>query len=153
MGYDDSWCHFWLEREEMIEFFESLDKHVFLLTGDLHNSFVLKISDRIWEFAAGPRASGNARYTSEGGRPPNGSFDSYGRDCFIRWSTWFETIPTSRKIPRKVYCVVSLNNVFPNLTQEGGERWQAFEYPQVLFTYYDGLNGDLIYAESVLLDK
>ena len=29
-------------------------KPVFILTADLHNSFAIKVTDRVWEFASGP---------------------------------------------------------------------------------------------------
>ena len=32
----------------------------------------------------------------------------------------------------------------------GGEIQAAYDVPQVTFQYYDGLNGDLLYAESIL---
>ena len=51
---DDAWTVFLEEREELIRFWDSLGKPVFVLTGDLHNSFVIKITDRVWEFASGP---------------------------------------------------------------------------------------------------
>lgn len=152
VGYDDSWTSFWLEREELIGLFERLDKPVFLLTGDLHNSFVVKVTDKVWEFASAPHNSSNATMFSEGRRPPNGWFDSHGRKCFIRWSTWFDNSYTRRAHPQKVYCVVSVNNVFWNPLDRDHPRWQAYPHPQVVFQYYDGLSGKLLYAESVVID-
>jgi hypothetical protein len=150
-AHEDSWTGYIHERDEMIDFFEQLGKQVFLLTGDLHNSFVVKVSDKVWEFASGPHNSGNANASSEGNRPPNGPFDSYGRDCFIRWSTWFDGGVDSRVHPKKIYCIVAVQNVFPNASEENERRVRAFAYPQVVFQYYDGFTGKLLYAESVLL--
>jgi len=149
---EDSWTGYVQERDEMIDFFQGLGKKVFLLTGDLHNSFVVKVTDDVWEFASAPHNSGNARMQSEGGRPPNGVYDSYGRKCFIRWSTWFETRQTGKFYPSKVYCIVTVNNVLRYAAPENEDGWQAYPYPQVIFHYYDGFTGNLLYAESVVLD-
>ena len=46
--------------------------------------------------------------------------------------------------------VVQLNNVFNNPLRRGERRWVAYPRPQVIFQYYDGLTGQLRYAESVL---
>ena len=149
---EDSWTGYVEERNEMIRFFDSLGKKVFVLTGDLHNSFVVKIRKNVWEFASAPHNSGNALMTSEGERPPNGAYDSYGTECFIRWSTWFANGATIRAHRTKVSCIVSVNNVLPNAAPESQSGWQAFPHPQVVFAYYDGLTGRLLYAESIVLE-
>ena len=53
---------------------------------------------------------------------------------------------------RPVYCVVQVNNAFNNPVEKGTDRWVAYRHPQVIFQYYDGLNGELLYAESILAD-
>ena len=50
---DDAWTVFFDEREQLIQAWDKLGKPVCVLTGDLHNSFVIKITDRVWEFASG----------------------------------------------------------------------------------------------------
>lgn len=149
---EDSWTGYLSERDEMIRFFKGLGRKVFLLTGDLHNSFVAKISDDLWELASAPHNSGNAMIESEGGRPANGTYDSYGTPCFIRWSTWFANRETARAHPQKVYCIVSVNNVLRNDGPENRSGWQAFPHPQVTFAFHDGFTGRLLYAESVVVD-
>jgi phosphodiesterase/alkaline phosphatase D-like protein len=146
---DDAWTVFLDEREQLIEFWDGLDKPVFVLTGDLHNSFAIRITDRVWEFASGPHNSQNHWYTDEGNRPPSGDFDSGGRKVNIRWSTfWLDDLPReSLRYPH--YCVVQVNNVFNNPRREGEERWVAFPQPQVVFQYFDGRTGDLRYAEAI----
>ena len=85
---DDAWTVFLKEREELIEFWDGLDKGVFVLTGDLHNSFAIKITDNVYEFASGPHNSINhAPMKDEGGRPSNGKFKYGPRACDIRWSS------------------------------------------------------------------
>ncbi len=64
---------------------DQLDQPVFVLTGDLHNSFVIKVTGNVWEFAPAPRNSANHRFTNEGNMPATGKFNSQGRECDIGW--------------------------------------------------------------------
>jgi len=149
-GRDDAWTIFIEERKEMIEFWDSLGKPVFVLTGDLHNSFAIKVTENVWEFASGPHNSRNHSISAEAGRPPNGMFDSRGRSVEIRWSSCIlDDVPGGLRY-RPSYCVVQVNNVFNNPIKPDKDRWVAFPRPQVIFQYYDGLTGDLLYAESIL---
>jgi alkaline phosphatase D len=146
---DDAWTAFLQEREQMIQFWDSLGKPVMIMTGDLHNSWAVKITDRVWEFASGPLGSQNHPVNSEGGRPPNGVFDSRGRMVDIRWSSFIrDDMPVPlRKVP--FYAVAQINNVFNNPKEPGQLRWVAFPRPHVVIQYYDGRTGDLLYAEPV----
>ncbi len=149
---DDAWTVFLQEREELIEFWDGLDKAVFVLTGDLHNSFAIKITDNVYEFASGPHNSINhAPMKDEGGRPANGRFKYGPRACDIRWSSYaMEDIPrANRTFPH--YCVVQVNNVFNNPVERDGERWFAFPHPQVIFQFHDALTGELRYSETIVL--
>ena len=147
---DEAWTVFLEEREELIRFWDSLGKPVFVLTGDLHNSFAIKITDRVWEFASGPHNSTNHPLSSEGGRPTNGPYDSQGRRVEIRWSSFMQPDTPHLLRNRPIYCVVQVNNAFNNPVEEGTDRWVAYRRPQVIFQYYDGLTGELLYAESIL---
>jgi hypothetical protein len=147
---DDAWTVFLDEREQLIELWDGLRQPVFVLTGDLHNSFAIRITDNVYEFASGPHNSVNHRpIEDEGGRPANGPFQYGPRPCEIRWSTYvLSDIPRENRIfPH--YCVVQINNVFNNPVERGGERWVAFPKPQVIFQYFDGLTGKLAYSETV----
>ncbi len=146
---DDAWTVFLEEREEMIRFWDGLGKPVLVLTGDLHNSFAIKVSERVWEFASAPHNSQNHRASDEGDRPANGIFDSRGRQCDIRWSSYFLNDIPRPQLRHTFYCVVQVNNVFNNPLQIGEERWVAFPRPQLIFQYYDGRSGDLRYAEAI----
>ena len=137
------------EREKLINIWDSINKPVFILTGDLHNSFAIKITDNVWEFASAPRNSGNHWYTDEGDRPATGKYDSEGRECDIRWSTWFTNEVDRSELRYTVYCKVQVNNVFNNAEKFGETHWRAYERPQVIFQYYDGRSGKLLYAESI----
>jgi len=148
-GRDDAWTSFIEERKEMIDFWDSLGKPVFVLTGDLHNSFAIKVTDYVWEFASGPHNSRNHSLSAEGDRPVNGIFNSRGREVDIRWSSCIlDDVPVGLRYSPS-YCVVQINNVFNNPLEPGKDRWVAFPRPQVIFQYYDGLTGDLLYAESI----
>jgi phosphodiesterase/alkaline phosphatase D-like protein len=153
---DEAWTAVAVEREELIDFWDSLGKPVFVLTGDLHNSFAIKITDHVWEFASGPHNSTNHRLIEEANRPTSGKYMSRGRECEIRWSTFVPNEAQGRK-RRPVYTVVQVNNTFrvPGGLKEGqgpaaDDVWAAYDTPQVTFQYYDGLTGELLYAESIL---
>ncbi len=146
---DDAWTAFLWEREDLIKFWDILGKPVFVLTGDLHNSFAIKVTDRVWEFASGPHNSTNHPLSSEGNRPNSGDYDSFGRDTEIRWSSFIVNGTPNAWRKRPVYCVVQVNNVFNN-PNDDGDRWVAYENPQAVFQYFDGLTGDLLYAESIV---
>jgi phosphodiesterase/alkaline phosphatase D-like protein len=150
---DDAWTAFVEERERMIRFWDSLGKPVMIMTGDLHNSWAVKITDRVWEFASGPLGSQNHPARSEGARPPNGEFDSRGRKVEIRWSSYIrdDMAPQLRKRP--YYAVAQINNVFDNPVEPGKQRWVAYPRPHAVIQYYDGLTGDLLYAEPVHAGK
>ncbi len=145
---EDSWSGFPHERSEMIAFWKSLGKPVLVLTGDLHNSFVCKSGENLWEFAAGPHSSPNARAESEGGRPANGPWEYRGEKFDIRWSTYQKR---NDSYNQKVYCVVQVNNVVANKGKKDKKiQWIAYPQPSVTVQYYDGLTGKLLYAESLL---
>ncbi|HEU0121089.1 MAG TPA: alkaline phosphatase D family protein [Bryobacteraceae bacterium] len=148
-GKDDAWTAFTAEREELIRFWDSLRRPVIVMTGDLHNSWAVKVTDTVWEFAAGPHNSQNHPLVSEGSRPINGKFDSRGRECDIRWSSFIrnDVPPRLRHFP--IYAIAQVNNVYPNPDSQGKERWVAYPRPHLVIQYYDGFNGDLLYAEAV----
>jgi alkaline phosphatase D len=152
---DDAWTVFFHEREMLIDAFDELKQPVLVLTGDLHNSFAIQITDNVYEFASGPHNSVNHIYGDEGDRPPNGLFQYGPREVDILWSTWFLNDIERHYLLHPGYCVVQVNNVFNNPkvfgqpTGNSEDRWVAFPRPQVVFSYYDGRTGKLRYATSV----
>jgi hypothetical protein len=150
---DDSWTAFVDEREQLIRHWDSLEKPVMVLTGDLHNSFAIRVSDRVWEFCCGPHNSRNHPLGSEGRRLPNGPYNSKGRNCDIRWSTFMlDEVPQQYRL-RPNYCVVQINNVYSNQLSPEETVWVAYPRPQAIFQYHDGLTGDLLYAESIVAGR
>jgi phosphodiesterase/alkaline phosphatase D-like protein len=148
-GKDDAWTAFTWEREELIQFWDSLNRPVIVMTGDLHNSWAVKVTDTVWEFAAGPHNSQNHPLVSEGGRPINGKFNSRGRDCDIRWSSFILSDVPGKLRHYPIYAIAQINNVYPNPDAEGKERWVAYPRPHLVIQYFNGFTGDLLYAEAV----
>ena len=155
-GKDEAWTAYMEEREELIKFWDDLGKPMMVLTGDLHNSFVIKITDRVWEFASGPHNSGNHSLMDEANRPINGDYEWHGRKVNIRWSTFFlddvDYYPNEFELPTRpapYFCVVQVNNVHNNPLKLGEDRWVAYPQPQVIFKYYSGITGEFMYAEAI----
>ena len=150
---DDAWTAYLDERGEMIRYWDGLGKPVFVITGDLHNSFAINVTDRLWEFAAGPHNSRNHGAEAEGNRPANGPFEYGGQKVNIRWSSYFlESTPVDlRSDP--VYGIVQVNNVFTNRKASGKNLSVAYPLPQVIFQFYSGFTGQLLYAESIVIGK
>jgi len=147
---EEAWTGFFDEREQLIAFWEQLNKPVFVMTGDLHNSFAVKITDKIWEFCCGPHNSVNhVPALDESNRPATGPFQFGPRACDIRWSSYI--LPDLPRLERLYphFCVVQINNVFNMPQKLGGTRRVAYPHPQVVFQYYDGRTGELSYAESI----
>lgn len=147
---EEAWTGFFDERETLIAAWEELEKPVFVMTGDLHNSFAVRITDRIWEFCCGPHNSVNhVPQLDESDRPATGLWKFGPRECDIRWSSYL--LPDLPRLERLYphYCVVQINNVFNMPQRLGDTRWVAYPNPQVVFQYFDGRTGELTYAESV----
>lgn len=147
---EEAWTAFFDEREILISAWEEMKKPVFVLTGDLHNSFAIKITDSIWEFCCGPHNSVNhVPKNDEMDRPATGKFKFGPRECDIRWSSYI--LPDLERLQRlyPYYAVVKVNNVFNMPQKLGDKRYVAYPHPQVVFQYYNGRTGELEYAESV----
>lgn len=146
---DESWTVFIDEREKLINFWDKLGKKVFVLTGDLHNSFAIKVSENVWEFCSGPHNSINHARSDEGMRPATGLFTFDKREMDIRWSSIIQgDVPRSERL-YPYYCVVKVNNVYNNPLKLGETRWIAYEHPQVIFQYFDGRTGEFRYSETI----
>ncbi len=151
---EEAWTAFFDEREKLIAAWEEIGKPVFVMTGDLHNSFAIKITDQIWEFCCGPHNSVNhVPFNDEMDRPATGKFQFGPRACDIRWSSYI--LPDLDRLERLYphFAVVQVNNVFNMPQKLGGERWVAYPHPQVVFQYYNGNTGELEYAESISLPR
>ena len=150
---DDAWTAYLAEREEMILFWDGLGKPVFVLTADLHDSFVVKVTERVWEIASAPHNSRNHALSAQGNRPANGVFEYGGRKVDIRWSNaTVEETPVELRL-NPVYATVQINNVFKNRRSSGKDLSVAFPWPQVIFQFFNGIDGDLLYAESIVVRK
>jgi alkaline phosphatase D len=151
---EESWTGFFDERERVIAEWEKLGKKVFVMTGDLHNSFAIKVTDHIWEFCCGPHSSVNhVPANDESGRPATGKWKFGPRECDIRWSSYI--LPDLPRLERLYphFCIVQVNNVFNMPQKLGDKRWVAYPHPQIVFQYYDGRTGELDYAEAISIDR
>ena len=152
---EEAWTGFFDERELLIREWEKLGKKVFVMTGDLHNSFAIKVNDNVWEFCCGPHNSVNhVPKLDESDRPATGKWTFGPRECDIRWSSYI--LPDLPRLERlyPYFCVVQINNVFNMPKKLGGkDRWVAYPHPQVVFQYYNGRSGELAYAEAISVDR
>jgi len=151
---EESWTGFFDEREGLIAEWETLGKKVFVMTGDLHNSFAIKVTENIWEFCCGPHSSVNhVPVNDESNRPATGKWRFGPRECDIRWSSYI--LPDLPRLERLYphFCIVQVNNVFNMPQKLGDKRWVAYPHPQVVFQYYDGRTGELDYAEAVSVSR
>lgn len=147
---EEAWTGFFDEREMLIAEWEKIGKRVFVMTGDLHNSFAVHVTDNVWEFCCGPHNSVNhVPANDESDRPATGKFKFGPRECDIRWSSYI--LPDLPRLERlyPYFCVVQVNNVFNMPQKLGGKRLVAYPNPQVVFQYYNGRTGELAYAESI----
>lgn len=150
---EEAWVAFLDEREALVEFWDQLHKPVMVMTGDLHNSFAIRVTDRVWEFCCGPHNSVNhVPKLDEADRPATGWYNSGPRRCDIRWSSYI--LPDIPRLDRcyPYYCVVQVNNVFNMPPQLGGQRWVAYPHPQVILQYFEGRTGRLAYSETITVD-
>ncbi len=150
---EEAWVAFLDEREHLVDFWDQLRKPVMVMTGDLHNSFAIKVTDRVWEFCCGPHNSVNhVPKVDEDDRPSTGWYNSGPRRCDIRWSSYI--LPDIPRLDRcyPYYCMVQVNNVFNMPPKLGGERLVAYPHPQVILQYFDGRTGKLAYSETITAD-
>lgn len=151
---EEAWTGFFDERELLIKEWEKLGKKVFVMTGDLHNSFAIKVTENVWEFCCGPHNSVNhVPKLDESDRPATGKWTFGPRECDIRWSSYM--LPDLPRLERlyPYFCVVQVNNVFNMPKKLGDKRWVAYPHPQIVFQYYDGRTGELAYAEGISVNR
>jgi phosphodiesterase/alkaline phosphatase D-like protein len=152
---DDGWTAQLPEREKLIKLAESLHKPVFILTGDLHKSFVARIAPGLHDIATGPHTSSNHRLGDSGGAPPSGWYNSGGRLVNLLWtSNQYRNDSggnsgASRGKGWPIYTVIRVNNSYNVPDKDGHDRWIAYPEPQVIIEFRDGHTGDLSYAYSV----
>ena len=151
---EEAWTGFFEEREMLIREWDRMGKKVFVMTGDLHNSFAIKVTNNVWEFCCGPHNSVNhVPKNDESDRPATGKWKFGPRECDIRWSSYIlSDLPRMERL-YPYFCVVQVNNVFNMPKKLGDKRWVAYPHPQIVFQYYNGRTGELAYAESISVDR
>ena len=148
----DGFASFVHEREELIELFDHVDKPVLVLTGDVHSSAAVQITDNVWEFLCGPMNSTNHPIGTCGGgtMPFAGPWQSQGRPVHVRWIGSFPDNVHYSRLRQPYYAVIQINNVSRSPKPEGvGLQWIAFDAPQAVVRFHDGYTGRLVYAEGI----
>lgn len=146
----DTFVGYLHERELLTDFLDELEKPVMILTGDVHSSAVVQVTDNVWEFLCAPlNSTGHPRATA--GNPPRGGpFDSGGRKVNVKWIAGFPNNVPYQRIRNTVYGIVQVNNITRAGTPQGsGYQWTAFDAPQVVVRFHDGHTGRLLYAEGI----
>jgi hypothetical protein len=139
-----------VERDILIKAFDKLEKPVILLTGDLHNAFVVQISDNVWEMMMGPIGSANHPVATACNPPYGGWFDSEGTHVKIKWTSGFPNEVSYKRLRHNYYGIVNVNNVMKSGRQtKHGHFWVAYDEPQIVAQIYDAYTGKLIYAEGI----
>jgi phosphodiesterase/alkaline phosphatase D-like protein len=148
----DSFVGFVHERETLLDCFDAVPKPVLLLTGDVHNSFAIQVTDNVWEFMCGPMNSA-AHPIGTAGKPKfGGRYDSAGRSVKIKWVAGFPDNVHYTRLHSTFYTVVQVNNIFKSGRPDGaGYQWIAYDSPQVVIRFHDGYTGKLVYAEGISL--
>ncbi len=148
----DGFSSFVHEREELIERFDRLDKPVLILTGDVHASASVQITDNVWEMMCGPMGSTNHPIGTCGGgtMPFGGRWESMGRPVHVKWIGTFPDNVNYSRLRQPYYAVVQVNNVSRSPKPAGaGYQWIAYDSPQVVVRWHDGYTGRLVYAEGI----
>jgi alkaline phosphatase D len=151
VGKDDGWTAQLHQREKLLKLAESLNKPVFFLTGDLHKSFVARITPGIYDIASGPHTSGNHRLGDSGGAPPSGWYNSAGRLVNLLWTSNQYRNDSERANAKgwPIYTVIKVNNAYNIPNKDGSDRWIAYPEPQIIIEFHDGYTGDLSFAYAV----
>lgn len=152
VGKDDGWTAQILERERIIKLTETLGKPVFILTGDLHKSFVARITPGFYDIGSGPHTSGPHRLGDAGGSPASGYFNSGDRLINLLWTSNQYRNDSKRDASFKgwpIYTVIKVNNAYNIPKNDGSDRWIAYPEPQVIIEFHDGNTGELSFAYAV----
>ncbi len=145
----DTFVGFVHERELLLEALDKIGKPVLILTGDVHNSFSVQITDNVWEFMCGPMNSAAHPISTAGNPPYGGWYDSAGRKVKVKWTAGFPTMHYTR-LHSTLYAVVQVNNILKSgRADEPGYHWVAYDNPTVVVRFHDGYTGNLLYAEAV----
>lgn len=81
-------------------------------------------------------------------------FPSTGKVVYSIGRQHYSSFRVGNDVPARlrwwpIYAVAQINNVFPNPAPDGRTRWVAYPKPHVVIQYFDGVSGDLLYAEPV----
>jgi hypothetical protein len=146
----DGYCGYVHEREELTKVLDEIEKPVLLFTGDVHHPVAAQITDNVWEFLVSPVNSANHPIGTAGLPPLGGWFDSEGRTIKIKWLGGYPDNVHYLRQRHTVYSVVSINNIVKAGRKSGpGYQFLAYDAPQVVVSFHDGYNGELLYSEGI----
>lgn len=146
----DTFVGYLHERDLLADYFDKIEQPVLILTGDVHNSAAIQVTDNVWEMLCGPLNSTGHPLNTAGNPPRGGRFDSAGRIVKVKWAAGFPNNMHFSRIRNTVYGIVQVNNITRAGTPQGsGYQWFAFDEPQVVVRFHDGHNGRLLYAEGI----
>lgn len=146
----DGWAGYVHEREVMLPALDAIQKPILVFTGDLHNSFVVQVTDNVWEFMAGPINSSGHPIGTAGLPPFGGWFDSQGRKVKVKWLGGSPDNIHYSRLRSTYYAIVNINNImYAGRAQGSGYQFVPYDEPQLVVQYYDGHSGKLVYAEGI----
>jgi alkaline phosphatase D len=140
------------ERELILTELDEIDKPIMFLTGDVHASASVQITDNIWEFMVAPFNSNGHPIGTLGNMPFTGWYDAEGRWVRIKWVGSGPNNVHYSRLHRTFFAVVRVNNVFATARPDGegpGYQYIPYAFPQVMITWYDGYTGQPAYSETV----
>ncbi len=151
---NDGWTSQLEERAQILDLAEALEKPVIFLSADLHRSFMARIAPGVYDVGTGPHSSRVHRLGDAGGSPPSGWYESGDRLVNIIWSSNQYRNDSDRDDRRPgndwpIYTVIRVNNAYNVPARDGSDRWIAFPEPQLIFEFYDGFTGDLVFANAI----
>lgn len=151
---NDGWTSQFEERAEILDIAEALEKPVIFLSADLHRSFMARIAPGVYDVGTGPHSSRVHRLGDAGGSPPSGWYESGDRLVNIIWSSNQYRNDSDRDDRRPgndwpIYTVIRVNNAYNVPARNGSDRWIAFPEPQLIFEFYDGFTGELVFANAI----
>jgi phosphodiesterase/alkaline phosphatase D-like protein len=151
----DGFASFLHERRELLKVLDQQSQPVMFITGDVHASAALQVTDNVWEFLVSPLNSMNHLRGTAGGEsmPFGGSWQSQGQSVDLRWIGVGPNNVHYSRLRQPYFTVVQVNNTFkappPDNKPDQPPQRIAYDRPQVTVRFHDGYTGELLYAESV----
>ena len=151
----DGFAGYLHERRLLLDALDAIEKPVLIFTGDVHNSFSVRVTDNVWELMTGPMNSAGHPLGTAGLPPLCGPFESgdggpLSQTVQILWVGGYPDNAHYLRLRNIWYAVVQVNNVMTASRPEGrGLQHVTYDEPQILVRWHDGHTGALAYVESI----